>query len=455
MQQMISELDAAHHIHPFNNIQQLKDEGVLVIAEGQGIYVFDENGKRYIDGMAGLWCVNIGYGREELMTAAQQQMSKLPYYNTFFQSTTAPVAKLAAKITALAPDNLNHIFFANSGSEANDTIMRMARVYWEVVGQPSKKAIISRLGSYHGSTMVGASLCGFDYMHPTTDLPLPGFHHIEGVDYYHKGGSTDFEQFGLETARLLEQKILELGPENVAAFHGDPIPAGGGVMMPPASYWPEIVRICEEYDVLLSIDEVITGFGRVGAWFASELYDLQPDFIAMAKGLSSGYIPISGALVSDRVMSGLLESNIGFNHGFTYSGHPVSAAVALENIRLLEEEGIIAKVANDTGDYFQRRMAELKDHPLVGDVRGRGLIAGVEMIADKTTRRRFEPVGKAGKLCFRHCLDNGLISRPVSDTMAFSPPLIISREQIDEMIEIFRQCLDLTQQKLIMELNGQ
>ena len=369
---MISDLDRAHHIHPFNNIKQLKDRDVLVIAEADGIYIFDADGKRYIDGMAGLWCVNIGYGRQELMTAAQNQMAKLPYYNTFFQSTTAPTAKLAAKLTELAPTNLNHVFFANSGSEANETIIRMVRAYWELVGQPSKKTIISRIGSYHGSTMVGASLCGLDFMHPTADLPLPGFHHISGPYYYRDGGSTDVEQFGLQAASLLEQKILELGAENVAAFHADTIAAGGGVVVPPANYWPEIVRICKEYDVLLSVDEVITGFGRVGAWFSAELYNLQPDFVAVAKGLSSGYAPISAALVSDRIMAGLLDSDTTFYHGFTYSGHPVSAAIALENIRLLAEEGIITRVAPDTGDYFQQRLAELAVHPLVGDVRGRG-----------------------------------------------------------------------------------
>lgn len=447
-QQTINDLDRAHHIHPFNNIRQLKNEGVLVIDKANGIYVYDENGKAYIDGMAGLWCVNIGYGRQELVDAAQQQMGRLPYYNTFFQSTTAPTAQLAAKVTALAPDNINHAFFANSGSEANDTIVRMVRTYWDAVGQPSKRAIISRVDSYHGSTMVGASLCGLDYMHPIADLPLPGFHHIAGPYAYRDGKTADLHNYGRQMANLLEQKILELGAENVGAFHADTIASGGGVLVPPDSYWPEIVRICKKHDVLLSIDEVICGFGRIGVWLSTELYDLQPDFISIAKGLSSGYAPISAALVSDRVMDGLQATNAGFFHGFTYSGHPVSAAIALENIRILEDEGMITQVANDTGSYLQAKLGELADHPLVGEVRGRGMIAAVELVADKTTRRCFEPFGTAGKICFKHCLANGLISRPINDTMAFSPPLPISRAQIDEMVTIFRHCLDLTQEEL-------
>lgn len=446
MQNTILEMDKAHHIHPFNSVRQLKELDVLVVAEADGIYIFDADGKRYLDGMAGLWCVNIGYGRQELVAAAQKQMARLPYYNTFFQSTTAPVAKLTAKITSLAPDNINHAFFANSGSEANDTIVRLIRTYWEAVGQPTKKAIISRVDSYHGSTMVGASLCGLDYMHPTSDLPLPGFHHIGSPFYYRHGGGLSSAEFGLHAARQLEEKILELGAENVAAFHADTIASGGGVIVPPETYWPEIVRICHKYDVLLSIDEVISGFGRIGAWFSTELYGLQPDFISAAKGLSSGYIPISAALVSDRVIDALIASGNSFNHGFTYSGHPTSAAVALENIRLLEEEGIIAQVANDTGDYLQRRLREFSDHPLVGDVRGRGMIAGVELVADKETRQAFD--GKVGKLCFANCLHNGLISRPLGDIMAFSPPLIITREQIDEMVAIFGRSLDETLNQL-------
>ena len=448
MQLTVQALDQAHHIHPFNKISDLKEREPLVIAHADGVYVYDDNGKRYLDGMAGLWCVNLGYGRQELVAAARRQMSTLPYYNTFFKSTTAPAAQLAAKITSLAPDNIEHVFFANSGSEANDTIARLMRVYWDAVGQPSKRAIISRTGSYHGSTMVGASLCGFEYMHPTIDMPLPGFHHIEGVYHYRDGGDSDFEEFGIQSAQLLEAKILELGADNVAAFHADPIAAAAGVIVPPASYWPEIVRICQKYDVLLSIDEVITGFGRTGHWFACELYDLQPDFIASAKGLSSGYLPISAALVGDRVMDGLLSTNTTVNHGFTYSGHPTAAAVALENIRILDEENIITQVATDTGPYLQQQLRTLLNHPIVGDVRGRGMIACVEIVADKATRQPFGKRGDAGKICFQHCLDNGLISRAQTDGMAFSPPLTITKDEIDEMVEIFGRCLDLTQKAL-------
>lgn len=445
---LVQEMDRAHHIHPFNDLRQMKEINALVIDKAEGIYIYDEAGKRYLDGMAGLWCVNVGYGRQELAAAAQKQLSTLPYYNTFFQSTTAPAAQLAAKLTALAPDNIEHVFFANSGSEANDTIVRLIRTYWEAVGQPSKKGIISRRESYHGSTMVGASLCGLDYMHPTADLPLPDFHHIASPYFYRDGGNMEREAFGLQLAQALEAKILQLGAENVAAFHTDTIASGGGVIVPPESYWPEIVRICKKYDVLLSIDEVITGFGRVGAWFSTELYDLQPDFISVAKGLSSGYLPISAAMVSNRITEGLLNSGKSFNHGFTYSGHPASAAVALENIRIFEDERIIEQVVQETGPYLQEQLRLLTDHPLVGDVRGRGLIAGVEMIADKVSKRPFDPKGSAGQICFQHCLANGLISRPLGDIMAFSPPLIITKAQIDEMLQIFKHCLDQTQSEL-------
>lgn len=436
----VREMDRAHHIHPFNDMKLMKARDALVIDRAEGIYVYDDEGKRYLDGMAGLWCVNLGYGRSELAAVAQQQMNTLPYYNTFFQSTTAPAAKLAAKLTELAPGDIDHVFFANSGSEANDTIVRLARTYWESVGQPAKKGIISRRESYHGSTMVGASLCGLPYMHPTTDLPLPHFYHINSPYHYRDSQGEEFNAFGERLAKDLEKKILELGPNNVAAFHADTIASGGGVIVPPDSYWPEIVRICKQYDVLLSIDEVITGFGRVGAWFSASLYGLEPDFISIAKGLSSGYIPISAALVSRRVADVLTESNKPFNHGFTYSGHPVSAAVALENIRILEDEAIIQNVHDESGPYLQRKVRALSEHPLVGDVRGRGFIVGVELIAEEGD----EPSkGTRGKRCFDLCLQHGLITRPLGNTMAFSPPLIMNKNEIDEMIEIFNHCLDL------------
>ena len=449
MQPTINELDRAHHVHPFTNIKEIKDEGVMVVEKAEGVYVYDETGKRYIDGMAGLWCVNLGYGRQELAAAAQQQMATLPYYNTFFKSTTAPAAKLAAKLTELTPENINHVFFANSGSEANDTIVRMARTYWDTVGQPSKRIFISRWNSYHGSTMAGTSLTGLESMHGILDLPLPGFHHIPNPYPFRDGRLDDLEAYGREMAGKLEEKIIELGAENVAAFHADPIAAGGGVLVPPDSYWPEIMRICQKYDVLLSIDEVICGFGRTGAWLATEVYDLKPDFIAIAKGLSSGYVPISAALVSDRIIDVLSQREGGFQHGFTYSGHPVSAAVALENIRIMEEEGIIERVAKETGPYFEERMNALRDHPLVGEVRVKGMIAGVEMVADKATLQRFDPPGKAGKLCFSHCMAQGLITRPYTDSMAFSPPIVMTKGEIDELVALFRHCLDLTAADLV------
>jgi len=436
-------LDRAHHLHPFTDSASLNRQGVRVITKAEGVYLWDSEGRRLIDGMAGLWCVNLGYGRKELAQAAYQQMLELPYYNTFFKTSTPPPVELSKVLVDLAPEGLNHVFYASSGSEANDTIVRMVRHYWNLMGQKGKKTIISRIHGYHGSTMATASLGGMSAMHAQADLPLPGFVHIMPPYWYALGENMSPDEFGLFAARKLEEKIVELGADKVAAFIAEPIQGAGGVIIPPNTYFPEIQRICRKHDVLLIADEVICGFGRTGGWFASEHFGIRPDFMTLAKGITSGYLPLSAVMVGDRVASVLMEGGE-FAHGFTYSGHPVACAVALENIRILKDEGIIEQVATDTGPYLQKRLKELESHPLVGEVRGLGFIAAIDLVKDKKRRQFFDPIGEVGLICRDHCFASGVVMRATRDTMLVSPPLVMSRGQIDELVEGARKCLDLT-----------
>ncbi len=444
---MYSELqqkDINHHFTPFSDNKELAEQGSRVITRAEGVYIYDEQGNKLLDAMAGLWCVNLGYGRQELVDVATAQMKELPYYNLFFKTTHAPAAKLAEKITSLAPAHMNKVFFTGSGSEANDTVFRMVRRFWDLEGKPTKKTFISRENAYHGSTVVGASLGGMGYMHEQGDLPIAGVEHIEQPYYFKEGGDLSQEEFGIKAAQSLEAKIIELGEENIAAFIAEPFQGAGGVIIPPSTYWPEIKRILAKYDILLVVDEVISGFGRTGEWFASQHYDLKPDLMPIAKGLSSGYLPIGGVIVGDRVADTLIEKGGDFNHGFTYSGHPVAAAVALKNIELIEAEGIVDRVKNDISPYLQKRWQELASHPIVGETRGLGMVAGLELVKDKTSKERIAPECKAGGVCRDYSMANGLIMRPCGDTMIISPPLIISHEEVDELIEKAKKTLDET-----------
>jgi len=343
----------------------------------------------------------------------------------------------------MTPKQFNHVFYGQSGSDANDTIVRMVRTYWNVKKQPKKKTIISRVNGYHGSTMVAASLGGMNYMHALADLPLPGFVHIRQPYWFGEGGDSTPEDFGRLCAKALEDKILELGAENVAAFIGEPIQGAGGVIVPPSTYWPEIQKICKKYDLLLIADEVICGFGRTGHWFASELYNIEADFMTLAKGITSGYQPLSAIMMADRVAE-VLNSMGDFNHGYTYSGHPVSCAVAIENIRILREEKLIERVKTETGPYLTKRLTELLDHPLVGEVRNVGLMGAIELVKDKKTRKTFEPLGDTGTICRDHCFRLGLVMRATRDTMLLSPPLTWTKAHVDEFMAIAKQALDLT-----------
>ncbi len=402
-----------------------------------------------LDGFAGLWCVNVGYGRQELVEAAAKQMRELPYYNLFFRTTTPPAIELADLITSLTPPGMKHVFFTGSGSEANDTVIRMVRRYWDLQGQPQRKTLIGRWNGYHGSTIGGASLGGMKYMHEQGDLPIPGIAHIDQPYWYGlapgsaEAGMSEAE-FGRVAAGWLEQKILEIGPEKVAAFVAEPIQGAGGVIIPPDTYWPEIQRICRQYGILLVADEVICGFGRTGQWFGSQYFGIQPDLMPIAKGLSSGYLPIGGVVVGERVASVLVEAGGDFNHGFTYSGHPVCAAVAIVNIGILQREGLVERVREDVGPYLKQKLAELDDHPLVGQTRSAGLLGAIELVKNKATRERWPKPGSTGIRCRDHALKRGLVLRATGDTMLLSPPLVISREQLDELFRITRQALDAT-----------
>ncbi|MGH6718990.1 MAG: aspartate aminotransferase family protein [Alphaproteobacteria bacterium] len=438
------ELDARHHLHPFTDTKDLNAKGVRVVTRAKGVWIETSDGERLIDGMAGLWCVNIGYGREELAKVAYDQMLELAYYNTFFQSATPPAIELAAKLAEITPAGLRHAFFNSSGSEANDTVVKFVRLYWNTVGRPTKKAIISRRDSYHGSTMVAASLCGLSHMHPQFDLPLPGFVHIASPYWYRDGGDLDPDSFGLEAARALETAIRGLGAENVGAFIGEPVMGAGGVIVPPATYWGEIQRICRAYDVLLIADEVICGFGRTGRWFGCDTYGIEPDFMTMAKGLSSGYQPISAVMVHDRVAQPIIDKAGEIAHGMTYSGHPVACAVALKNIEILQREKIVERAGAETGPYFKARLGELRDHPLVGEVRGVGMVAAIELAADKRARRPFPKDKSVGLVCRGHATANGLVMRAVGDAMILSPPLVITKAEIDELVRRARAALDTT-----------
>ncbi len=441
--------DTAHHLHPFTDFRGLAEEGgSRIITKANGVWLEDSEGEKILDGMAGLWCVNVGYGRERLAKAAYDQMVELPFYNTFFKTATPSSIELAEKLAALTPEGLDKVFYASSGSEANDTIARMVRRFWKLSGKPGRVNIISRVNGYHGSTMASASLGGMKPMHDLDGLPLPGFHHVRQPYWYGEGAGMSPEDFGKAAAKAIEDKILELGPDTVAAFIGEPLQGAGGVIIPPASYWPEVQRICKQYDILLIADEVICGFGRTGQWFGSDTFDIKPDIMPMAKGLTSGYLPLSAVMVGQRVVDVLWEKGGEFAHGFTYSGHPVACAVALENIAIMEEENLVQRVREEAGPYLQEQLATLREHPLVGEVRGIGLLGAVELVADKASHARFTPEGRAGTICRDYCFKGNLVSRAVRDTMVVSPPLIISKAEIDELVARLRRAIDLAAKDL-------
>ncbi|MEM9475868.1 MAG: aspartate aminotransferase family protein [Pseudomonadota bacterium] len=436
-------LDAAHHMHPFSQNDEFGTKGARVITRAEGVELIDSDGNRILDAMAGLWCVNIGYGRDELAEVAARQMRELPYYNTFFKTTHVPAIALAQKITEIAPRDLNHIFFAAGGSEANDTNIRLVRHYWALKGKPEKSVIISRKNGYHGSSVGSASLGGMAAMHAQGGIPIPDIHHINEPNWWTEGGDMSPEEFGLARARELEAAIEHYGEGRIAAFIAEPVQGAGGVIVAPDTYWPEIQRICDKYEILLIADEVICGFGRTGNWFGSQTLNIRPDIMTVAKGISSGYAPIGGSILSDEIADTIASDE--FNHGYTYSGHPVAAAVALENIRILEEENIIGHVRDVAAPYLKDKWEAMVDHPLIGEAKIVGMMGSLAMTPDKATRAAFAaPRGTVGLIARDRCFANNLVMRHVGDRMIISPPLVITPDQIDTLIDRATKALDET-----------
>jgi putrescine aminotransferase len=442
-------LDAAHHIHPFSDTAALNKEGVRVITRAEGVYLWDSEGKKILDGMSGLWCVQVGYGDPELAEAGCEALKRLPYYNHFFKTSNPYTIELAAKLATLLPEGHQRVMFANSGSEANDSALKLIRYFWNLKGKPEKKIHLSREMAYHGVTMAAASLSGLTPMHPQWDLPLPGFEKVPAPYWYGAKaagyGDIGAEEFGALIAQKLEARILELGPDRVASFSAEPVQGAGGLIFPPSTYWPAVAKICAKYDVLLHADEVITGFGRIGEWFGAQAYGFQPDIMTMAKGLSSGYQPISAISLGPRMGEAIANANEELVHGYTYSGHPVASAVALKNLEVMERKKLPARVKTAIGPYLQRRMREtFADHPLVGEVRGVGLLCAIELAPNKPERSFYPDPGAVGTHCRNYCFNGGLIMRAIRDTMVCAPPLTVTEAEVDELIAKAKDAIDKT-----------
>ncbi len=434
-------LDRAHHLHPFTDFHELAERGTRVITRAEHISIYDIDGREYLEGMSGLWCCNLGYSRREIVAAVTRQLEELPFYNNFFQCAHPPSIELAAVLAEVAPPHMKHVFFTNSGSEGNDTVVRMVRRYWDLAEQPQKRWIISRVNAYHGSTIAGASLGGMSFVHKQFE-PLPYVTHIQQPYWYGEGAGLSPEEFGIRSVRALEAKIEELGPDNVAAFIAEPVQGAGGVIIAPETYWPEVRRVLAKYDILLVMDEVICGFGRTGKWFGNLYYGMKPDLMTFAKAVTNGYQPLGGVMVGERVAEVLTTRGGEFGHGFTYSGHPAACAAGLATLKILRDEKVVEHVENVTGPHLARRWAELADHPLVGEARTLGLFGALELVKDKATRERFAPGGHAGMVCRQASLDNGLVMRATGDAMIIAPPLICTTAEIDLLVERARRALD-------------
>jgi putrescine aminotransferase len=438
------ELDRQHYLHPFTDHKDLAKKRSRIITRADGVYIYDADGNKILDGMSGLWCVNAGYGRERLVEAATRQLRELPYYNSFFQCAHPPSIELSRVLGEVTPPQFNHVFYTGSGSESVDTMIRMIRRYWELMDQPDRQVIIARVNAYHGSTIGGTSLGGMKLQRAQGGMLVPGIEHIPQPYWFGSDRTLSPEEFGVQVARELEKRIQQVGPDKVAAFVGEPIQGAGGVIIPPETYWPEIQRICDEYGILLVTDEVICGFGRLGKWFGADHYGVKPDLMTFAKGVTSGYLPLGGVMVGDRVSDVLVDRGGEFFHGFTYSGHPASCAVAIENIRIIQEEKLVERVRDDIGPYLQKKWHTLADHPLVGETRMVGLMGALELVKNKETLERFDADDGVGTVCRDTLVNNGLVMRAVGDSIVTAPPLTLSHEEADELIEKAWKCLDLT-----------
>lgn len=432
--------DQAHQIHPFTNHTEMHAEGTHIIDSADGCYVVDDQGRKLLDGLAGLWCVNVGYNRKEIIEAVNQQMKKLCYYPSFFNSTTSPAIQLAERIAQLAPENLNHVIFSNSGSEANETALKIIRAYHKLKGQPKRTKILTREYAYHGVTLATTSMTGLPSCYAPFDLPLPGFIHVPTPHAYAAQTTMTKEEYGVWCLKETALRIEKEGADTIAAFFVEPIQGAGGVIVPPAGYLTGLRKLCRDHGILFVADEVITGFGRLGDWFASGLWNLDPDLINLAKGLTSGYLPLGATVVSDEVAT-VVTSTGYFAHGYTYSGHPVTTAAALANINLIESDGLILRTRNETGPYFQAKLAEFANHPCVGEARGFGLIGALELVP-AAGRAALKPDSLLGVHTAKWVREQGVIVRGIRDILAMAPPLIITKPEIDFLFQGINVALD-------------
>lgn len=440
-------IDVARMLHPYTNARTHEDSGPLIITRGNGVEVFDDQGKAYIEAMAGLWSVAVGFGEKRLVDAATRQMSSLPYYHTFSHKSNEPAIDLADRLVAMTGRKMEKVFFTNSGSEANDTVVKLLWYRSNALGQPERKKIISRKRGYHGITIAAGSMTGIPLNHGGFDIPLSGFHHLTCPHFYREGldGETEAE-FTERLAKELEELIQREGPDTIAGFIGEPLMSAGGVVPPPAGYWKRVQEICHKHGIVVIADEVITGFGRLGTRFGSDYYDIEPDIMVMSKQLTSSYQPLAAIVMTDEIYQPVADhsASIGaFGHGFTASGHPVATAVALENLNIIEERDLVGNAAR-LSPMLQGKLREFSDHPLVGEVRGDGFIAAVELVANKATRTPFDPVGAIGRNLAAHAHKEGLIIRAIGDTIAFCPPLIATEEDVSRIVSRFGSALEAT-----------
>jgi putrescine aminotransferase len=433
-------LDQAHHLHPFTNHPDMHAHGTHVIEAASGCYVTDETGRKLFDGLAGLWCVNVGYGRTEIVEAVRRQMSELCFYPSFFNTTTEPAILLADKLASLAPPRLQRVFFSNSGSEANESALKLIRAYQKLRGRPAKRKVLSRSFAYHGVTLATTSLTGLPTCTQPFDLPLPGFVSVPGPHVYAANteqSAQDYADWCLaETERIIEAE----GADTIAAFFAEPVQGAGGVIVPPPGHLRALREVCRRHDILFIADEVITGFGRLGGWFASLLWDLDPDLMTLAKGITSGYVPLGATLVSDEIAEVLSRGGY-LAHGYTYSGHPVATAAGLANLEIIEREHLVQRVRDDIGPYFQQRLFAVQGHPAAGEVRGYGLIGAIDLVPrGGKAARQVPPV--LGVKAVALAREEGVVVRGIADLIAMSPPLIATREEIDMLFTAVGRVLD-------------
>jgi len=439
----LKKMDQAHHLHPFTDFHDYAAHGGRIISRAEHVYIYDSDGKQIQDGMSGLWCCNLGYSQDSIKQAVAAQLNELPFYNNFFKCSNQPAVELAAKLCELSPPEFQHVFFTNSGSEANDTQIKLVHRYFDLLGKPNKKQIISRNNAYHGSTIAAGSLGGMNAMHQQT-MGLNYVHHINQPHWFELGGDMDEASFGVQVARELEAKIDELGEENVAAFIAEPIQGAGGVIIPPETYWPEVKRILDERDILFISDEVICGFGRTGNWFGCETYGTKPDLITFAKAVTNGYMPLGGSLVSDKVADVLMSGGGEFAHGLTYSGHPASCAAGLATMAIYENTSIIKDASEGLAPRFAANLQGLIDHKIVGQVRVKGLVAAVELVRDKSSRERLAPDSAGAVFCRDQAIADGLMVRQTGDAMIMAPPFVTTFEEVDTLTEKLLKALDQT-----------